>query len=145
MRTHSRECLLRNVQDVTDQAIEIVRAQFVSGHRRPWRKLLRIGEMALDPFASAMITDAVERRSSLHPDSDVTLDWNQLYYRELNIVTSYSASPADLEEALKLLANGSVRVAPMTGHTFPLERFSEALAAIESRAILKAIMTPGEI
>jgi hypothetical protein len=26
-----------------------------------------------------------------------------------------------------------------------LERFSEALAAIESRAILKAIMTPGEI
>ena len=83
--------------------------------------------------------------ASLHPDSDVTLDWNQLYYHELNIVTSYSASPADLEEALKLLANGSVRVAPMTGHTFPLERFSEALAAIESRAILKAIMTPGEI
>jgi hypothetical protein len=36
-------------------------------------------------------------------------------------------------------------VARMTGHTFPLERFSEALAAIESRAILKAIMTPGEI
>src|SRR5262249_25186705 len=34
--------------------------------------------------------------ASLHPDSDVTLDWNQLYYRELNIVTSYSASPADL-------------------------------------------------
>jgi L-iditol 2-dehydrogenase len=83
--------------------------------------------------------------ASLHPDSDVTLDWNQLYYRELNIVTSYSASPADLEEALTLLANGSVRVAPMTGHTFPLERFSEALTAIESRAILKAIMTPGEI
>jgi threonine dehydrogenase-like Zn-dependent dehydrogenase len=83
--------------------------------------------------------------ASLHPDSDVTLDWNQLYYRELNIATSYSASPADLEEALKLLANGSVRVARMTGHTFPLERFSEALAAIESRAILKAIMTPGEI
>lgn len=80
--------------------------------------------------------------ASLHPESEVTLDWNQLYYRELNIVTSYSASPADLEEALQLLANGSVRVTPMTGHRFPLERFDEALAAIESRAILKAIMTP---
>jgi L-iditol 2-dehydrogenase len=80
--------------------------------------------------------------ASLHPESEVTLDWNQLYYRELNIVTSYSASPADLEEALQLLANGSVRVTPMIGHTFPLERFDEALAAIESRAILKAIMTP---
>ena len=80
--------------------------------------------------------------TSLHPESDVTIDWNQLYYRELNIVTSYSASPADLKEALQLLANGSVRVAQMTGHTFPLERFDEALAAIESRTILKAIMTP---
>ncbi len=80
--------------------------------------------------------------ASLHPESEVSLDWNQLYYRELDIVTSYSASPADLEEALQLLAEGSVRVSAMTGHTFPLERFDEALAAIESRAILKAIMTP---
>jgi L-iditol 2-dehydrogenase len=80
--------------------------------------------------------------ASFHPASNVTLDWNQLYYRELNVVTSYSASPGDLAEALKLLANGSVRVAPMIGHTFPLEKFSEALAAIESRSILKAIMTP---
>ena len=83
--------------------------------------------------------------ASLHPDSDVTLDWNQLYYREINIVTSYSASPDDLREALQLLANGSVRVSLMTGHTFPLEWFSEALAAIESRTILKAIMTPSRV
>ncbi len=82
--------------------------------------------------------------ASFHPDSEVRLDWNQLYYREINIVTSYSASPAELEEALNLLANGSVRVAPMSGHTFPLERFSEALAAIEGRTILKAIMNPGK-
>lgn len=80
--------------------------------------------------------------ASFHPDSNVTLDWNQLYYRELNIVTSYSASPTDLEGALRLLASGSVRVAPMIGHTFPLEKFPDALAAIESRSILKAIMTP---
>src|SRR5205814_8178581 len=83
--------------------------------------------------------------ASLPPDSDVTLDWNQLYYRESNIVTSYSASPDDLREALQLLANGSVRVSLMTGHTFPLEWFSEALAAIESRTILKAIMTPSRV
>jgi L-iditol 2-dehydrogenase len=80
--------------------------------------------------------------ASLHPDSEVRLDWNQLYYREVNIVTSYSSSPADLAEALALLADGSVRVAPLTDHLFPLERFTEALAAIESRAILKAIMKP---
>jgi len=80
--------------------------------------------------------------ASFHPESEVRLDWNQLYYREISIVTSYSASPADLGEALRLLATGSVRVAAMTEHTFPLETFSEALDAIESRTILKAIMTP---
>lgn len=80
--------------------------------------------------------------ASLHPDSQVRLDWNQLYYRELNIVSSYSAAPADLADALKLLASGAVHVAALTEHTFPLERFSDALAAIESRTILKAIMTP---
>ncbi len=82
--------------------------------------------------------------ASFHPESEVSLDWNQLYYREINLVTSYSAAPDDLGEALRLLADGSVRVAPMTGHTFPLERFPEALAAIEGRTILKAIMTPGQ-
>lgn len=80
--------------------------------------------------------------ASLHPDSNVRLDWNQLYYRELNIISSYSASPADLAEALDLLGKGAVRVTELTQHTFALEQFSDALAAIESRTILKAIMTP---
>lgn len=80
--------------------------------------------------------------ASLHPESEVRLDWNQLYYRELNIVTSYSSSPNYLHDALNLLAKGSVRVDFMTEHAFPLEQFSEAVAAVESRAILKAIMTP---
>jgi L-iditol 2-dehydrogenase len=80
--------------------------------------------------------------ASLYPDPDVCLDWNQLYYREINVVSSYSASPNDLREALELLAKGSVRVKQMTDHTFPLEKFAEALAAIESRAILKAIIIP---
>jgi len=81
--------------------------------------------------------------ASIHPDSEVRLDWNKLYYHEINIVSAYSAAPVDLREALELLANGSVRVTPMTGHTYPFEKFAEALAAIESRAILKAIMVPG--
>jgi len=80
--------------------------------------------------------------ASLHPESNVRLDWNQLYYRELNIVSSYSSSPEDLSEALDLLGNGAVRVADLTTNTFPLEQFSEALAAIDGRTILKAIMTP---
>jgi L-iditol 2-dehydrogenase len=82
--------------------------------------------------------------ASLHPESNVRLDWNQLYYRELSIVSSYSASPSDLSEALDLLGKGVVRVADLTRHTFPLEQFADALAAIENRTILKAIMTPND-
>jgi len=80
--------------------------------------------------------------ASLHPDSEVSLDWNQLYYRELKVVSSYSAAPADLAEALRLLGQRIVRVSDLTHNIFPLERFSEALTAIENRSILKAIMTP---
>ena len=80
--------------------------------------------------------------ASLHPESEVRLDWNELYYREIKIVSSYSSSPTDLAEALELLANGVVNVAELTRHSFTLEQFPDALAAIESRAILKAIITP---
>lgn len=80
--------------------------------------------------------------ASLHPDSRVWLDWNHFFYRELNIVSSYSASPADLLEALDLLGKRVVRVTELTKDNFSLENFSDALAAIESRSILKAIMTP---
>ena len=80
--------------------------------------------------------------ASLHPESNVRLDWNQLYYRELNIVSSYSASPGDLSDALELLGKRNVLVADLTRDTFSLDQFSDALAAIESRTILKAIVTP---
>ena len=80
--------------------------------------------------------------ASLHPDSNVTLDWNELYYRELNIISSYSAAPADLKDALDLLGSGVVSVSELTHHTFGLEQFSEALRQIETRKIMKAIVTP---
>jgi L-iditol 2-dehydrogenase len=106
--------------------------------------LLTAGTPALIPTALTWLRDGGTCTifASLHPDSHVRLDWNDLYYRELNIVSSYSASPADLSEALELLGKGTIRVSDLTGDTFPLEQFDDALAAIESRAILKAIMTP---
>ena len=108
--------------------------------------ILTAGNPSLVPKTLSWLRDGGSCNifASFHPDSDVCLDWNQLYYRELSIVTSYSSSPADLKQALELLANGSVNVAPLTKHTFPLERFTEALDAIEGHTILKAIMIPGQ-
>jgi L-iditol 2-dehydrogenase len=80
--------------------------------------------------------------ASFHPESHVDLDWNDLYYREINVISSYSPSPQDLAEALDLLAQGKVKVDKLAAHRFSLDRFSEALESLEKRVILKAIMTP---
>ena len=106
--------------------------------------LLTAGNPALVPIALTWLREGgtCSIFASLHPESEVRLDWNQLYYREINIVSSYSASPGDLAEALELLARRSVQVTELTRHTFTLEQFPNALAAIESHTILKAIMTP---
>ncbi|MEP6699557.1 MAG: alcohol dehydrogenase catalytic domain-containing protein [Verrucomicrobiota bacterium] len=80
--------------------------------------------------------------ASLHPEAIVPLDWNELYYREINIVSSYSSSPVDLAEALEFLERGVVKVSKLANQTFTLEQFDEALASVESRAILKAVITP---
>jgi L-iditol 2-dehydrogenase len=80
--------------------------------------------------------------ASFHPESRLALDWNDLYYREINVVSSYSPSPADLAEALDLLARGKIDVSRLAGDPYPLSRFSEALDLLEKRQILKAIMAP---
>jgi L-iditol 2-dehydrogenase len=80
--------------------------------------------------------------SSFHPEHTLTLDWNDLYYREINVVTTYSSSPGDLSEALKLLAARKVRVSALSKKVFSLERFQEALDSLHQRAIMKAIIAP---
>lgn len=106
--------------------------------------LLTAGDPALVPTALTWLRDGgvCTIFASLHPESNVQLDWNQLYYRELNIVSSYSASPVDLKEGLELLGKGIVRVGNLTHNTFTLDQFAQAVDAIESRQIMKAIITP---
>ena len=74
----------------------------------------------------AMVPEAISGRAggtlnifaSFHPESRVTLDWNDLYYREVNVVSSYSPSPLDLKEALALLAEGKVDVSRLATNVF---------------------------
>jgi L-iditol 2-dehydrogenase len=70
------------------------------------------------------------------------LDLHEIYHRELSVISSYSAAPEDLKEALSLIASGAVRVDAFTRNIFPLERFSEAVRQTRARAVLKAILVP---
>ncbi|MBI4424411.1 MAG: alcohol dehydrogenase catalytic domain-containing protein [Elusimicrobia bacterium] len=80
--------------------------------------------------------------ASFHPDPHLRLDLNAVYHRELVVLASYSATPDDLGEALGLIERGEIDLDPYIRHTFPLNRFPEALRQARGREILKAILLP---
>lgn len=82
--------------------------------------------------------------ASFHPQSKAEIDLNEIYHRELRLISSYSPSLEDLRDSLALLAGNHLDVASLIGDRFPLADFSEALAQVTSKKILKAILTPAD-
>ncbi len=60
------------------------------------------------------------------PEDVLRLKPNDIYFKDLSIVTSYSCGPDDTKEALDLIADGSIDAARLITHRFPLDRVSEA-------------------
>jgi len=50
----------------------------------------------------------------------VNLDLNELYEREVSLLTTYSSSPWALREAFRLIVEGEVRTAELISHRLPL-------------------------
>jgi L-iditol 2-dehydrogenase len=83
--------------------------------------------------------------SELKPDAAASpIDFNEVYHRELTILSSYSSSLDDLKESLALLAAGAINVKPLTLKTYGLDAFAQAVAQTKSREIMKAILIPGK-
>ena len=62
---------------------------------------------------------------------------NEIYYRELKVMGSYSPSPMDLEDSMQLIEEGKVKVAGISS-VYPLEKLNEALNDTVSNKIMKA-------
>lgn len=58
--------------------------------------------------------------------SRTPLDLNELYFREVSLIPSYSCGPADTRQAYDLLRKGAVSVGPLITHSFPIQRVQEA-------------------
>ena len=62
---------------------------------------------------------------------------NEIYYRELTVLGSYSPSPADLKESLELLKTKEVKVDKLST-IYPLEKIQKAINDTVENKIMKA-------
>ncbi len=70
------------------------------------------------------------------------LDLHDLYFREVNLIPSYSCGPGDTRQAYELLRTGRVCIDGLITHRFPLERVQEAYnTARRGGPVLKVLLT----
>ncbi len=62
---------------------------------------------------------------------------NEIYYKELTVMGSYSPSPADLKDSFELLTGGKVNVKNITT-VYPLDKIQNAFDVTVSNKIFKA-------
>lgn len=62
---------------------------------------------------------------------------NEIYYRELTVMGSYSPDLCDLKKSLELLTSGMVKVADFST-VYPIEEVQQAIADTKAAKILKA-------
>ncbi|PYQ37623.1 MAG: alcohol dehydrogenase [Acidobacteria bacterium] len=78
------------------------------------------------------------------PDERLAFSLHDLYFREVEIVPSYSAGPEDMREALALLSSRHIRVADLVTQRFGIDRAREAFArAADPEGSVKVLLTFG--
>jgi len=78
------------------------------------------------------------------PDGEGRMPYYDLYYKELDLVSSRAAVPGDYATAIDLVASGQVRVAPLVSQTFRLEDGAAAFAALRTRSdLIKVLLEIG--
>lgn len=75
------------------------------------------------------------------PDELITVNPNELYFKDINIITSYSCGPIDTADALELLEEGIVNADKIITHRFPIEQTAGAFSlTAEAKDSLKSII-----
>ncbi len=67
---------------------------------------------------------------------------NEIYYKELSVMGSYSPSPKDLEDSFKLITSGKIDVKGLTT-TYPIDKLQDALEDTISNKVYKAYIKIG--
>ena len=67
------------------------------------------------------------------PGERLTVDPNYLYFRDINVITSYSCGPDDTKQACALIGQKVVSADKLVTHRFPIDKTGEAFT-LTSRA-----------
>lgn len=73
----------------------------------------------------------------------VAWDLDQICYKELTVTGSNASVPSSWNRALRLMAAGTVRTAPLISHRYPVTAWREAFAVFESKQGVKTLFLPG--
>ncbi len=77
-----------------------------------------------------------------HKGSVLDYDLSEFYNSGQHMVTSYAATEKDTKEALRILSAREEDFRSLITHTFPLERFEEAVEAATTARAMKVVVTP---
>jgi L-iditol 2-dehydrogenase len=77
------------------------------------------------------------------PNQDIAIPIPDFWRNELTVTSSYGAAPADLEEALQLIADKKINVQDTITHTLPLQQIQAGFKIVaEARESLKVVLEP---
>jgi L-iditol 2-dehydrogenase len=97
-------------------------------------------EALRNAMAAAASGGTIVMFAPLEPGIAASLDLNDLYFRDLRLVASYSCGPDDTREALSAIARGVVTAEKLHATTFPLEQAAQAYRALAEAQIVKPIV-----
>ena len=90
----------------------------------------------------AAIQGCVNLFAGTHPPAEMPFDPNLIHYRQIVLTGSHDFTPHHFTTALRLIAFGIVRVAPLIADRFPLADVRVAFETTAGRTGLKAMVLP---
>ncbi len=150
------------VLDVSEARISLARALRVKATINPIRENVKeavtgmTSGVGLDGAILTVLDEAIlaDMQQLLRPGGRInifagpsdgvrlSMDFADLYHRELSVFSTYSSTPAALAEAFDLLASDRVRVAPLISDRLPLAAFDEGVELQRSGRATKVIFHP---
>jgi L-iditol 2-dehydrogenase len=133
-----------------DDVIDVSRDNLISSLRR-----LTDGEMAdlvvVGPNSVEAMQEGISAAGAggtvllftpAKPGEKLVIDPNDLYFKDVGIVTSYSCGPVETREALSLIEEGVVSAEKLVTHRFPIDKTAEAFRlTAEAGESLKVVVT----